>query len=39
VTIATAPPPKTNITKAKISQKHRRATFRFKAVGASTGFQ
>ena len=40
VTIAKQPPPNTKITKAKISQeKKRKATFRFKAIGASTGFE
>ena len=32
-------PPDTQISKAKIKSKKRRATFRFKAVGTATGFQ
>ena len=32
-------PPNTQITKSKISQKRKKATFRFKAEGSATGFQ
>jgi hypothetical protein len=32
-------PPNTKITKAKINQKKRMATFTFKAIGTATGFQ
>jgi hypothetical protein len=32
-------PPDTRITKSKISQKRRKATFQFKSVGTATGFQ
>jgi hypothetical protein len=32
-------PPDTRITKSKISQKRKKATFQFKSVGTATGFQ
>jgi hypothetical protein len=36
---STAGPPDTKISKAKINSKRRKATFKFKAIGAATGFQ
>jgi DNA-binding beta-propeller fold protein YncE len=39
LTVMAPPPPNTRITKAKISQRQRKAMFKFKAIGSATGFQ